>query len=401
MNITPTEEQTRGIQAIADWYKNGSSPFFYLAGYAGSGKSTIAQLAVEACGLDPSDYNQVLYAAYTGKAAMVMRRNGLHASTVHSIIYKLETHEGKDLQPVFGLWRDSPLWSAKLLVLDECSMIGQKEARDLLSFGTKILVLGDPGQLPPIKSAGYFTSQKPNFFLQEIHRQALESSIIRLAHDVRCGGEIRYGDYGDVLKLRIDDINDADMLAHDQILVGTHKTRWALNTHFLEVEGFPVDFPYMPGVKVICTRNDKEYGFYNGMIGRTSQYTDEDSIFEEERYFIQQVHVEEGITDEYDETPPIPINMGAFMDNWTTRSEKDIKYDNQVAMEPGWSSDHEIKQFLWDFAYAITIHKSQGSQWPHVLIFDDGHLRWKPEDRAKLMYTAITRASEHLTIVTP
>lgn len=400
--ITPTAEQAGGITAISDWFKNSGKPFFYLAGYAGSGKTTMARLAVEACGLDPDDYIQVLYAAYTGKAAMVMNRKGLNANTVHSLIYKLLELKGADKKPVFGLNPDSPLKYASLLVLDECSMIGEEIARDLISFGTKILVLGDPGQLPPIKSGGYFTERKPDYFLTEIHRQALESAIIRLAHDVRQGGSVPFGDHGDVLKLRLDEISDEDMIDHDQILTGTHNTRRDLNRHFLQHEGFDVDIPYQPGVKVLCCRNNADYGIFNGMIGRTSSMADRDDIDDDERFFYQSVHVEEGIGDGYEDTGRMRMNFGEFERHWRDPSDEEEAHDALMLSRPSLynGSDH-IQQMSWDFGYAITVHKSQGSQWPATLLFDDNHLNWLPKDRARLIYTAMTRASDHLTIVTP
>ena len=76
---------------------------------------------------------------------------------------------------------ESALRDAKLLVLDEVSMVGPEMARDLLAFGKPILVLGDPGQLPPVKGEGAFNTDEPDVLLTEVHRQAGDSAIIRLA----------------------------------------------------------------------------------------------------------------------------------------------------------------------------------------------------------------------------
>ena len=84
-------------------------------------------------------------------------------------------------KPRFVLNEQSIVRDAKLIVLDEVSMVGAEMAHDLLAFGKPILVLGDPGQLPPIKGDGAFTSDDPDVMLTEIHRQAGESAIIRLA----------------------------------------------------------------------------------------------------------------------------------------------------------------------------------------------------------------------------
>ena len=82
-----------------------------------------------------------------------------------------------------------------MIVLDEVSMVGEEMARDLLAFGKPILVLGDPGQLPPIKGEGAFTQATPDIMLTEIHRQAGESAIIHLATLAREHKPIPYGEH--------------------------------------------------------------------------------------------------------------------------------------------------------------------------------------------------------------
>jgi len=113
----------------------------------------------------------VLFAAFTGKAACVMRSKGCHsASTIHSLIYK--ARETGEEMPSFELWDDAPASKAKLIIIDECSMVDGELARDLLSFDVPLLVLGDPAQLPPIQGGGFFTDAKPDAMLTEVHRQA-------------------------------------------------------------------------------------------------------------------------------------------------------------------------------------------------------------------------------------
>ena len=84
----------------------------------------------------------------------------------------------------------------RLIVLDEVSMVGDQMACDLMSFGKPILVVGDPGQLPPIQGEGAFTKDMPDVMLTEIHRQAAESAVIRLATMARQGEPIGFGRNG-------------------------------------------------------------------------------------------------------------------------------------------------------------------------------------------------------------
>ncbi len=111
-----------------------------------------------------------------------MRSKGCHgAATIHSLIYK--ARESGEETPSFELWDEAPASKAKLIVIDECSMVDAELARDLMSFGVPLLVLGDPAQLPPIQGGGFFTDAEPDAMLTEVHRQAQDDPIVRLSMD--------------------------------------------------------------------------------------------------------------------------------------------------------------------------------------------------------------------------
>src|SRR5437868_8557849 len=189
-----TPHQDAALKAVAAWLKakpgQGSTPqTFRLFGYAGTGKTTLARHLAEAVD------GKVLYAAFTGKAALVMRSKGCErASTIHSLIYK--TRESGEEVPSFDLWDDAPASKASLIVIDECSMVDAELGRDLMSFGVPLLVLGDPAQLPPIQGGGFFTDTEPDAMLTEVHRQAADNPIIRLSMQVREGERLTPGNYG-------------------------------------------------------------------------------------------------------------------------------------------------------------------------------------------------------------
>ena len=141
-----TPHQDSALKAVADWLKakpgkNGTPPVFRLFGYAGTGKTTLARHIADGVN------GEVKFAAFTGKAALVMRNKGCdNASTIHSLIYRAK--ESGVEQPSFELWDDAPASKAKLIVIDECSMVDAELGRDLMSFDCPLLVLGDPAQLP-------------------------------------------------------------------------------------------------------------------------------------------------------------------------------------------------------------------------------------------------------------
>ncbi len=179
-------EQDKALSAVSRWLKRGDQPVFRLFGYAGTGKTTLARAIAE--GVD----GEVAFAAFTGKAALVLRGRGcVGASTIHSLIYR--SRGGDEEGPNFVLNRQGAASKAELIIIDECSMVDEELGRDLLSFGKPVLVLGDPAQLPPVKGGGFFTEAEPDAMLTEVHRQAKDDPIIHLSMTVREGGRLTRG----------------------------------------------------------------------------------------------------------------------------------------------------------------------------------------------------------------
>jgi exodeoxyribonuclease V len=152
-NVIYPPQQDAALRAAAEWLKRGEPKLFRLFGFAGTGKTTLAKKIAE-------DIDGVVaFAAFTGKAALVMRSRGCaDARTIHSLIYRASETETGEL--IFVLNEDSAVARSKLVIIDECSMVDAELGRDLLSFGKPVLVLGDPGQLPPSRVADF--SPAPN-----------------------------------------------------------------------------------------------------------------------------------------------------------------------------------------------------------------------------------------------
>src|SRR5436309_13711778 len=212
-NFTP--HQNAALKAVADWLKakpgkHGTPPVFRLFGYAGTGKTTLARHIADGVS------GEVKFAAFTGKAALVMRNKGCDgASTIHSLIYR--PRESGEEQPSFELWDDAPASKAKLIVIDECSMVDAELGRDLMSFQCPLLVLGDPAQLPPIAGGGFFTNVEPDAMLTEVHRQAQNDPIVRMSMQVREGQRLVPGEYGQTSVVTTDTFDPPRALGTDQI----------------------------------------------------------------------------------------------------------------------------------------------------------------------------------------
>ncbi|WP_209087629.1 ATP-dependent DNA helicase [Agrobacterium tumefaciens] len=369
-------QQDEALKAVSRWLKEGRTPVFRLFGYAGTGKTTLAKHFAE--NVD----GEVLFAAFTGKAAQVLRSRGAtNARTIHSLIYRPrgeETVEDEEtgktsIAPMFSINRQSPLAKAALIIIDECSMVDEQLGKDLMSFGTPILVLGDPGQLPPVSGGGFFTEQEPDYLLSEIHRQAKDNPIIHLAMDVREGREIMRGDYGSAQVISKSEVTQSLVLEADQVLVGTNRTRRRYNQRLRELKGFSADYP-QSGDKLVCLRNDPAKGLLNGSLWQVMSSSRET--------------VKPGINlmirpedDDMDRgAAKIKLLKAAFED---------------VETEIPWSTRKRYDEF--DFGYALTVHKAQGSQWNNVVLFDESFAF--RDSRERWLYTAITRAAETLTIV--
>ncbi|MBX9876144.1 MAG: AAA family ATPase [Beijerinckiaceae bacterium] len=211
-------QQDAALSAVARWLQAGEPQLFRLFGYAGTGKTTLARHIAEAVD------GEVAFAAFTGKAALVLRNKGcVGAQTIHSLIYR---SRGVDEEsPTFVLNRESAAAKAKLIIIDECSMVDEDLGRDLLSFGTPVLVLGDPAQLPPVKGGGFFTEVEPDIMLTEVHRQAADNPIVRMSMTIREGGRLDVGDYGKSRVIRRSEVDPQLVMSADQVLVGMNKTR--------------------------------------------------------------------------------------------------------------------------------------------------------------------------------
>jgi exodeoxyribonuclease-5 len=442
--FTPSPMQAKAIDQIIHWYLHESKEkqLFRVFGFAGAGKTTILKAAMDRLGgvvmprigrnerVVNVDFQRkevvdedarrgqppnVLFATFTGKAALVMSRKGTPASTIHSLIYAVteptkETIEKAKLKlaelhanpptdatqamlwramvrdreleiknmhrPTFVLNTESILRDADLLVIDEVSMISEEMACDLLSFKKPILVLGDPGQLPPIKGEGYFTQAEPDVFLSEIHRQAEDSAIIRLATMAREGKYIPIGRHSDtVWKVDRNSLNPQSLLRADQVICGFNATRIMLNNELKRAAGFPEPLP-VGGEKIICLKNQHDSGLINGQFLELSQVEPAS-----DKSFRAHIKTEDG-----QDIGQSTIYRGHFDDHVNLDKDRGER-------------DYFIKkgrvECVW--GYAITGHKSQGSGWNNVIVFDDGFGR--KEDRKKWLYTCITRAISGLVIM--
>ena len=361
-------QQDAALKAVAAWLADkpgrNAPQVFRLFGFAGTGKTTLARhIADEADG-------KVLFAAFTGKAAQVMRNKGCYnASTIHSLIYK--PRDAMDETPSFDLWEDAPASKAKLIIIDECSMVDAELGRDLLSFGVPLLVLGDPAQLPPIQGGGFFTNAEPDAMLTDVHRQAQDNPIVRLSMDIREGRAIEPGDYGETHVVHKSALDPQRVLDADQVLVGRNNTRRAYNIRLRERRGIEDPLP-VSGDRLVCLRNNRKKGLFNGGL-----WTVRERGGKKTGLMTMRLMPEGGVGMRGVKVTVRPeCFLGGIEDfDWSQRKP----YDE------------------FDYGYVLTVHKAQGSQWDDVVLFDESFAF--QDSRTQWLYTGITRAAKKLTLV--
>ena len=285
------------------------------------------------------------------------------------LIYR--ARESEEETPSFDLWHDSPAAKARLIVIDECSMVDAELGRDLLSFGAPVLVLGDPAQLPPIQGGGFFTDQSPDAMLTEVHRQALGDPIVQLSMEVRAGRPLAPIRHDLTEVVRRGDFDPARALETNQILVGRNVTRRAYNARLRERRGLDGTLP-VAGDKLVCLRNNRRKGLFNGGLWVVKKRGVRKSGVLSLRLMPE------------DEVRHRALAVSVRPECFTGGIEQ---------ME--WMIRKRYEEF--DYGYVLTVHKAQGSQWDDVVLFDESFAF--PETRERWLYTGITRAVRRLTVV--
>lgn len=361
MSLTLTPDQQEAAARIRRWVTFEASQTLTLGGYAGTGKTTLINTLLE----EELWGTRVL--APTGKACQVLQRKGVeHAKTIHSFLYfpPEEDQKTEELK-----WTARGVRGSEFAVCDEASMIARPVYDELIKTGFRILFVGDHGQLPPVgEDPGIM--RHPQARLEQIVRQAAESPILRFAHSVRLGEEMTSREGPELTVRQPGFSHDPSFLSQfDQVLCATNNTRILINMLMRAFHGRK-DL-LCKDDKIICLRNDYRRRLVNGQIctvvskpTRTGENLWVDLVDETgEEYW------------------SVPVYAGQLHQRkLMTQADRNT--------------------CLFDFAYAITVHKSQGSEWDSVLVIEEpvsGDL-WDPR---RWRYTAATRAAKRLDFLSP
>lgn len=386
MTIIPNKDQTIALEKTEAWWKKKPKQVWEIAGAAGTGKTTIVYLLMEKMGLSQEN---VLFTAYVGKATLALSLKGTPAQTIHSTIYDMVYVPKRDTDNNIVTVNDKPVMiptfvkktkldeKIQLIVVDEGSMVNEKIGLDLLSFGLPILVLGDIFQLPPIFGESFFL-RHPDVLLTEPMRQSLDSPIIFLSQLARTGKKIPPGRYGNSFVIDKSIVSDKMLMKTSITICGTNKTREEINNYVrYEILKKTKPLPSI-GEKIICRQNNWNESLrdniflINGLVG----YVEDIHL---ETFNKQSIDIDfRPEFFEYDRFENIPMDVKHIITPYKDRSNSRSFYNK------------------FEYAYAITAHLAQGSQYENVLVFNertgtrDYYNRW--------LYTAITRASNSIIL---
>jgi exodeoxyribonuclease-5 len=396
VSIELTKKQEEGLRVAVQRYNQGYK-YTIISGYAGSGKSTLIKFIIDALPVDPD--KDVAYAAFTGKAATVLQQKGCqNATTAHKLLYRAKPMPNGTYKFIPRIIGEIEY---KVIVIDEVSMLPKPMWDLLMKHNIYILATGDPGQLPPVNPEDdNHMLDNPHVFLDEIMRQAQDSEIIRLSMHIREGLPLStFGCEGQQVQI-FDKTQVVSGMYDwaDQILCATNAQRTKINNFVRQQKGFGSE-PEV-GDKVISLRNhwdfassSGDWALTNGSIG-TIEYMTERPIWVP-KYIYDKGPIPylftDVVLDDGDKFNSIPIDYNSLKNGEMTLNPKQTYMLNR-------QKDLLDAPYEFAYAYAITCHKAQGSEWNKVLVFEE----WFPnvaEEHKRWLYTAATRASEKLVII--
>ena len=414
-----TKEQQLVHDQVVDWFKSGcaTSKPFILAGEAGTGKTF---LAVEVIRTLLRNKAKIYIACPTGKAAVNFKANmgsiSEHAnicgvSTIHSMMYQLvKVDENSGIMK----WRlqKKIKGDPDLIVCDEASMITRSMWSDILSWGLPVFVIGDDFQLPPVdpeSNVPFSVLTNPTAKLTHVLRQSYLNPVIKVLSGIRSGIVPKVGfelvnEYGSVRFLVCDDKFVSEVLKRRVkfeskniiTLAGTNKLRHMLNSFIRRVifehknwmsrySEYPVQDD-----RVVFLKNNLDDNYNIVMNGQLGVLVRKPAYYKNPRSALSHLvvfptRIDDNVLYRAKVYPP---TLG--LDSYT-----------QVLKESKLSKKKKQTMDFVDFGYALTVHKSQGSEWDVVIMFNDASYYLAGEEYLRWLYTGLSRSKKHVLLLQP
>lgn len=377
-----------------------------INGKGGTGKSTILQFVTSI--LEEYSY---MSCALSGRAAKVLQENNLKSKTIHKMLMETISFESGEVTPL----------KYDIIIVDEASMVDNYlfyRVADSLKDGAKLIVVGDNGQLPPIGAGANFSNlilyagdKIPRQELTIVHRQAQKSGILSTANKIREGEQINspyseetevFGELEDMVLIPTDKETDIKQIVLDiaernkgrdiaefQVITGR------VDSGDISVKNLNIEMQkiFNDVSKPSVPRSGYEYRIGDKIIQNGNNY--EAKIAIDERFYSVEDLIEKGkeVTEVLNGTIGKIVNIK--FDNDKTRKDHKIHIKFEDVEDVVEYSVHELQQI--SLAYAITVHKFQGSGVDYlVFVFDGASFMLLSKE---FVYTGLTRAKKAAIMV--
>jgi len=390
MSLLNNDQEKIRLAAV-NWFFNESEQVFQIAGAAGTGKTFLIYEILNSLHLNEDQY---LAMAYTGQASIVMRTRGFtSAKSIHSTLYEvIEVADHDNISEAFNLPRKKKIFrkresienNIKLLFIDEAYMVPKRMVEDILSFGIKVIVCGDPNQLPPVGDDPGFLINGKVHRLTKLMRQAETSPIVYIANRANNDLPIHCGVYGNQVLVITDDELVPEMFTQfaQCVCCGTNRTRDIMNSNIRNLMGFSGQLPTI-NERIICRQNNWDINcqgisLCNGLCGTVISPADisryDGNIFT--------IDFKPDLVNDY--FRQLKCNMEYFLAPYPRKQE-------MKSMDKNW-----IKGEFFEYAYCLTTHLCQGSEYSTGIYIEEFT---RPQMQKALNYTGITRFKQGLIYV--
>ena len=384
-------------QAVIAAVRNG---VLVLTGGPGTGKTTTINAMIHFFESEGAD---IFLAAPTGRAAKRMTEaTGYEARTIHRMLELGYVPEGDDNHMHYGRNEENPL-EADVIIIDEMSMVDLPLMNVLLraiSMGTRLILVGDKDQLPSVGPGSVLkdlieSKCFPVVTLSKIFRQAQQSDIVVNAHKINRGEEV-------ILDNKSEDFfflkrQDANVIISVILTLIQKKLPKYVNADMFDIQ---VLTPMRKGLLGVERLNNILQQYLNPPDNKKAEKEYGDRLFRVGDKVMQ-------IKNNYQLEWEIATKYGLVVDKGVGVFNGDIGRITEIntyteTVEVEFEEKKKVKypfQMLdeLELAYAVTIHKSQGSEYPAVVI----PLLQGPRQlyHRNLIYTAVTRAKQCVTLV--
>ncbi len=388
-----TADQRRALALIERVVSagHGAISFGVINGYAGTGKTTL---------LKQLGHLNPLQLAPTGKAALrLLEATGVPSYTIHRVLYAV--FEDDDGDPHFKPRNAQPPSGCKLIVVDEASMVSERVFNDVLAWAAlhrlPVVFVGDRAQLPPVAHRGedaFSVLKVPTphrVDMTEVVRQAATSPVLAASLQLRRGAWreafARFPRVGP--GVLVEEAYDVFQRG-GMVITHSNRTRTALNAALRELQGYPAGI--QPGEPLLVLRNNYGLDRYNGEVVLFNRWSlPPEAVFWE----AGQREVHPGIAE-----------LEGGREAWLCQEGVDGLGDGRevrrLAREyQGTFAEHfsDPLPFLQaEYGYALTCHKSQGSESDDVLVVIEPSVPLNSREGWQWAYTAITRARHRVRL---